>query len=449
LKLRTKLYLSVAALLLIGLAMFAATSFITAAQQSDGLVINLAGRQRMLSQKMAKEVLLYFEAVRRGGDGAGLKRQTLTTVALFDKTLAALMASGEAPVTTDPEGATRFIPAASEGVGKQLAVVEGLWKGYKADISAVLESARLRDSLLESSLNVLVEMNKGVGMMQAESEARIDILLVSQAAGFLVMCAIGAVIAVMFNRKIIAPIRHFKESMECMSGGDLTVECATAARDEIGEVTHSLVTMLDRLSGIVSNVKQSAKAVSAGNSELSDTTAVLADGTARQAADIEHIDSLMQAMRSTIGNTAHNAEQTKQSALEAAEDARKSGASVTSALDSVKTIADKITVIEEIARQTNLLALNAAIEAARAGEHGKGFAVVAAEVRKLAERSGHAAAEIGELSTGTIQRSNEAEALLNALVPEIERTFATPGRYPYRCGPHPQMEGEVIVEESQ
>ncbi|MEN3151224.1 methyl-accepting chemotaxis protein, partial [Neorhizobium sp. IRAMC:178] len=82
----------------------------------------------------------------------------------------------------------------------------------------------------------------------------------------------------------------------------------------------------------------------------------------------------------------------------------------------------KISIVQEIARQTDLLALNAAVEAARAGEHGKGFAVVASEVRKLAERSQAAAAEISALSGDTVQVATEAGEMLNKLVPDIQKT---------------------------
>ena len=88
----------------------------------------------------------------------------------------------------------------------------------------------------------------------------------------------------------------------------------------------------------------------------------------------------------------------------------------------MQTIAEKITIVQEIARQTDLLALNAAVEAARAGEHGRGFAVVASEVRKLAERSQTAATEIGMLSSETVKAAREAGSMLAKLVPDIKRT---------------------------
>ena len=125
---------------------------------------------------------------------------------------------------------------------------------------------------------------------------------------------------------------------------------------------------------------------------------------------------------SNIKQNADNAQQTNKIAMKSAKDAQESGKSVLEAVNAMKEIASKISIIEEIARQTNLLALNAAIEAARAGEHGKGFAVVAAEVRKLAERSQRAAGEINQLSGTTVKVSEKAGEMLEKLVPDIQRT---------------------------
>jgi methyl-accepting chemotaxis protein len=129
----------------------------------------------------------------------------------------------------------------------------------------------------------------------------------------------------------------------------------------------------------------------------------------------------MEEMASNVKQNADNASQTEKIAHQSARDAEASGAAVKHAVKAMETIAEKITIVQEIARQTDLLALNAAVEAARAGEHGRGFAVVASEVRKLAERSQAAAVEIGALSTETVKSAQEAGTMLDKLVPGIKR----------------------------
>jgi methyl-accepting chemotaxis protein len=112
----------------------------------------------------------------------------------------------------------------------------------------------------------------------------------------------------------------------------------------------------------------------------------------------------------------------EQMAVKGTADAEESAQAVNQSVEAMTRIAEKISIIEEIAYQTNLLALNAAIEAARAGEHGRGFAVVATEVRKLAERSQAAAREIGGLASSSVGIAARSGKLLTDLVPTIRKT---------------------------
>jgi methyl-accepting chemotaxis protein len=162
--------------------------------------------------------------------------------------------------------------------------------------------------------------------------------------------------------------------------------------------------------------------VARGSEELSSAAEALSQGANEQASATEEASASMEQMAANIKQNAENATQTEKIARQSSQSAQASGDAVREAVTAMQTIAQKVTIVQEIARQTDLLALNAAVEAARAGEHGRGFAVVASEVRKLAERSQAAATEIGDLSAQTVMAASNAGEMLGKLVPDIKKT---------------------------
>ncbi|BDQ38477.1 hypothetical protein SYK_28370 [Pseudodesulfovibrio nedwellii] len=270
---------------------------------------------------------------------------------------------------------------------------------------------------------------KKTGWIVALSGTRADFLIEADAMQMqlLIVGVVSLVVILLLTffitrRLVTQPLAVIVEKSEAVSRGDLSVDLSGKFSGELARLRDAFSSMVENLHEVVGNIHSGSENVASGSEELTATAETLAQGANTQATGVERLSSSVEQMSSSINNNATNAQETESLAQQAAKDAQAGGEAVAQAVAAMSDIAEKISIIEEIARQTNLLALNAAIEAARAGEHGKGFAVVAAEVRKLAERSGVAASEISELSSSSMDVADTAGKMLEKLVPDIQKT---------------------------
>ncbi|WP_105373553.1 methyl-accepting chemotaxis protein [Neorhizobium huautlense] len=276
---------------------------------------------------------------------------------------------------------------------------------------------------LDAAVDELVALSK---QQLADANTETDILyettrnLMVGVAGVAVVIALSA--AIWISMTISRGLARATAGVRNVAEGDLTRTVEISTKDEIGELLGHVNVMIERLRGVVADALAASSNVSSGSQELSASSETLSQGATEQASSAEEASASMEQMAANIKQNADNAAQTEKIARQSSRDAEASGQAVNRAVGAMRTIAEKISIVQEIARQTDLLALNAAVEAARAGEHGKGFAVVASEVRKLAERSQAAAAEISALSGETVQVATEAGDMLNRLVPDIQKT---------------------------
>ncbi|NBB90006.1 MAG: HAMP domain-containing protein [Spirochaetes bacterium] len=303
---------------------------------------------------------------------------------------------------------------------------QGAIQNLSASMTQLAELGRQRDAEATGVLNTAQEVAQaGIATTQDSMRNTVGNITtsISLVLGGLVIAFLVAVfITIFLTRMITQALRKGVDFAEQLAAGNLAADLQVYQKDEIGQLADSLRNMQTRLTDVVNSVKSASDNVASGSQQMSSSAEEMSQGATEQASSTEEVSSSMEEMDSNIQQNADNAQETEKIALKASNDAEQGGQAVRQTVEAMRNIAEKITIIEEIARNTNLLALNAAIEAARAGEHGKGFAVVASEVRKLAERSQKAAGEISELSTSSVDVAEEAGKLLEALVPDIQRT---------------------------
>ncbi|TLX76615.1 HAMP domain-containing protein [Labilibacter sediminis] len=240
----------------------------------------------------------------------------------------------------------------------------------------------------------------------------------------LLFLAFALSLAYYISRSLANPIMSLKAIATSLSTGELNVHInkeLTQRKDEIGELADMFNRMKRRIAEVIMQVKHTGKLISEGGIRLSNSATELSTRSMQQASSTEEVSASMEEMGANIEQNAENSKQSEVLMQQAYSDTFQGGEIVEGAVEAIKSISERVRIIEEIAMQTNILALNAAVEAARAGEEGRGFAVVATEVRKLAERSRESAVEISEHAISSVDVAEKAGDIFTKLVPDIQK----------------------------
>lgn len=415
-------------------------------QKKDGMVINIAGRQRMLTQKYSKEFFLALQHAQKN-DTEIDDRLMKKTQRLFDLSLQALSQGG---TTYLDLGMTKEIELAQEKdkqIINQLTEVDRLWSQLQNKINSVSPKQHQKEELTDInklSVKLLVNMNKAVVMLARNSEAKVQKMLGCQKGSWAVTMFFSILLGWLIARNITEPLKKIVNATTRVSKGDLKFyDYDKTHKDELGILAVQVNKMRSVLSDIIQTVQQNSKQMTHSSSQIETISNEIAsvnqqqkEGSARVLSATDSLQEIAGSVSSHISEASITSEQTQstathcmtvvQESINELEGAVKSVEITATQMESVKNatgqIHDIIEVIDNIAAQTNLLALNAAIEAARAGEQGRGFAVVADEVRNLASRTADSTTQITALISKLTSQVDDSVNSMNNVTEQVHQS---------------------------
>jgi len=421
--------------------MVAYTSLTLFQQKSDGLIVNIAGRQRMLTQKFTKEFFLSLQ------NGTGRSELTEKTRKLFDVSLTALQSGGKTFKDVSMQKPIDISGTSNQTITAKLDEVSGFWAELqkRADtINPDKQDLAQLASINKLSVKTLVAMNQAVGMFAKAADNKVAALQYTVLALWLLAIVLSLTIASTIATTVVTPVNIMVEISKKLAGGDFTHQTSgTTIHGEMSILAGNMDTMRMFLNDIIHSIKQNMQQMFYSSGQISSISAEISEANQKEQASSDRVlqstDSLQQIAETVfeqIDQARSDVEQTRDHAQEGVAIVHRNIEELTSTVKSVNITSthleelkdaseqiNKITgSIQEIADQTNLLALNATIEAARAGDAGKGFAVVASEIKELARQTADATTEITELINSLTSQVDDSVLSMQDVVAKVNRS---------------------------